>query len=149
MDDDRAFAYLMFFGVGGLFIMIGLSFLVGMVGLPWRYVRAKATVVGHVGDDQAAGRGSALLPPVVEFEDAGGVKHRVPVSTGICLVPHPVGTHVRVLYARGNPGRVRLPPTLIDWAFPLAFTVLGFVAVAIGFVILVFNLPVDGTEIHC
>jgi hypothetical protein len=147
VDDDRALAYLMLFGVGGLFILIGLSFLVGMVGLPWRYVRATATVVGHVGDDRTAGRGPALLPPVVEFEDAGGVRHRVPVPTGIRLVPYPVGTRVRVRYARGNPGRVRLPPTLLNWAFPVAFTVLGFVAVALGVVVRVYNLPVDGTEV--
>jgi hypothetical protein len=144
VDGNRIMFCVIFIGVGGLFALIGIALLSGTISFLRRSVRTTGTVVGHMGDDQQKGWVQMLLPPIVEFTDEGEKTYRVAITERDKLLGCAVGARIPIRYNRNNPGEVRRPSMIWMWLVPLMFAGVGLLALVIGVLVWILQMPVQG-----
>jgi Protein of unknown function (DUF3592) len=122
-------AWLLFPIVGGVFFVVGVVILVDTARFVSEADRATGTVIdlSRSVDEE----GSVTFSPVVRFTTAQGRTIEF-VSSSSSSSPPQQGDDVEVLYDPDDPGDARLAGFFDLWFLPVAFTVLGAAACAIG-----------------
>lgn len=112
---DTGFDFAMIFtGFGGAFFVIGLAMFFHAFRSRWRTRRVYGVVL-DIG--------------TIEFQADDGSTHRLSASR---CYGRAAGARVTVRYDRDNPGKARLASDMIPWMFPVMFTGLGGLVLALG-----------------
>ena len=98
---------------GALSLLVGLAVLVQTLWFLTGARRTAGTVVDHAAKsvtshDENGTRTYLVFHPIVEFDDASGVKQRVQMAFGSTSIDHAQGCPVTVLYRPERPNSARL-----------------------------------------
>lgn len=129
---------LLFRIVGVMFAMVGIGFGIYSVYFSIGTAETAGTVIEMKGGTQKS--------PVVEYTVDG---RRFTFHSSISSSPpaYKVGDQVGVLYNPDDPQAAQLNTFLDRWLFPVAFTSVGFVVMAISFAIPLVLAPMTGTAL--
>jgi len=122
--------YVLFVGLGVIFIFIGLL----TAGSARRFLATALSAEGRIVDyteDRDLDDEQTMYTPVIEFTTAGGQVQRF--SAGVSSSSKPrVGRQVTVLYDPTRPERARLRSWAALWMLPAIFIGLGAVLAVLG-----------------